>query len=83
MTPKQRVAIWTFIPETALYGCLAIVFCFGVTQFLGRPLRVMFKAHPAEYGFLALALMGFQGYLLERITHLLCELFRRRRKARA
>jgi hypothetical protein len=83
MTPKQKVAVWTFIPETLLYGCLATGFCFGVAQVLGPALKTMFKAHPAEYGMLALALMVFQGYLLERITHGLCELWRKRRKARA
>jgi hypothetical protein len=83
MTPKQKVTVWTFVPETLLYGCLATGFCFCVAQWLGQPLKVMFKAHPAEYGGLALALMVFQGYVLERITHGLCELWRRRRKARA
>jgi len=82
MTPKQKAAIWTFVPETLLYGCLAIGFCYGVARLLGGTLQSMFKAHPAEYGLLALALMIFQGYFLERITHGLCELFRRRGKAR-
>jgi hypothetical protein len=83
MTPKQKVTVWTFVPETLLYGCLATAFCFGVAQLLGTDLKAMFKAHPAEYGALALALMVFQGYVLERITHGLCELWRKRGKARA
>jgi uncharacterized BrkB/YihY/UPF0761 family membrane protein len=83
MTPRNKSAIWSFIPETLLYGALAAGFCFGVIRFLGRTLQAMFREHPAEYGLLALVLMTFQGFVLERVTHGLCDLVRRRRKARS
>jgi hypothetical protein len=82
MTPKTQTALWLFVPETLLYGALTAGFCFGVIRFLGRPLEALFKEHPAEYGLLALVLMIFQGFVLERVTHWICDCIRRR-KARA
>jgi hypothetical protein len=83
VTPKNKAALWVFVPETLLYGAFTAGFCFGVVRFLSRPLEAMFKGHRVEYGLLALALMIFQGFALERLTHWICELLRRRRKARA
>jgi hypothetical protein len=77
VTPKSKAALWLFVPETLLYGALTAGFCFGVIRVLGHTLEALFKEHPAEYGLLALALMIFQGFVLERVTHWICELFRR------
>jgi hypothetical protein len=76
MTPAQKKALRAFIPETLLYGALATTFCFGVAQLLGHSLQAMSKDHRVEYALLALGLMIFQGFVLERITHWVCDLFR-------
>jgi hypothetical protein len=81
MTPQPKTVLREFIPETLLYGALAVGFCFGVARLLGHPMVALFHDHPAEYGALALGLMIFQGFVLERATHWFCSLFRRRGKA--
>jgi len=82
MTTQEKATVRSFVPETLLYGLLAAGFCFGVAHLLGRTLVVLFHQHPAEYGLLALGLIVFQGFVLERITHAVFTLFRLRGKAR-
>jgi hypothetical protein len=79
MTPAQKKELRAFIPETLLYGALATAFCIGAAKMLGKPLQEMSKDHRVEYGLLALGLMIFQGFVLERITHAVCDRFRPRK----
>ena len=81
MKRETRETIKSFVPETLLYGALAAGFCVGVAHFLGRPMVSLSHRHPAWYGALALGLMLFQGFVLERAAHAVCTLFRPRRKA--
>jgi hypothetical protein len=77
MTSPNKTKLASFVPETLVYGALTAGFCYGVIRVLGQPLQALFRGHRAEYGLLALALMVAQGFVLERITHGLFELFRR------
>jgi len=81
MTPKQKSELRWFLPETLVYAVLVAAFCFGVFKLLGHPLTTMSKQHKVEYAFLALGLMIFQGYVLERLTHALISIFHREKKA--
>lgn len=82
MKEEKKETVAAFIPETLLYGTLAVGFCICVARILGRPLVSLFHSHRAEYGLLALGLMLFQGLVLERVAHAICSLFRGRGKAR-
>jgi hypothetical protein len=77
MSSKLKSTAKRFIPETLLYGALAATYCFGVIRVLGSFLQKISHEHRAEYGLLALGLMIFQGFALERATHVLCSFFLR------
>jgi hypothetical protein len=81
MKREDKETVKAFVPETLLYGALAAGFCVGVARLLGLPMVSLFHRHPAWYGVLALGLMVFQGFVLERAAHAICSLFRPRGKA--
>ena len=75
MTPKIRRLLKAFIPETLLYGAAAGAFCYGAAMILGKPLVDLSRHHRVGYALVAIALVVFQGFVLERITHVVCALF--------
>jgi hypothetical protein len=82
MKASDKAMVRSFVPETLLYGALAAGFCSCVARFLRKALVTAFHRHPALYAILALALMIFQGFVLERSSHALFWLLRRRSKER-
>jgi len=81
MTPQQKSELRWFLPETLLYAVLVAAFCVGVFKLLGHSLLTLSKQHKVDYACLALGLMIFQGFVLERLTHAILSLFRREKKA--
>jgi hypothetical protein len=81
MTPAQRSELKWFFPETLVYAVLVAAFCCAVFKLLGHPLQALSRHHRVGYAFLAIGLMIFQGYVLERFTHAIMSLVRRQTKA--
>jgi hypothetical protein len=75
MKPKLKRVLTAFVPETLLYGGAAAAFCYGTARILGKPLVDLSRSHRVEYALIALALVIFQGFVLERIVHAVCSLF--------
>ncbi len=73
ITPEIRRTVLRLALELGIYAILVVAYMFLILHFFTALLVELFKGDRVMYAALALALMVFQGILLESVTTFLIE----------